>query len=162
MAAEYEMYRQRIMYLWQLLSGRQKGHLLRSRIQTYRKQKNWTIRRLSAISGVAYKLVWDMEHGRTPRLTNAYKVASAFELTVYELWEIPCSAPEVDAAKFEFAALRDQREARQWSLDTLAEMSGVPKNTIYRIENGQVPSLESAVRIAAALEVSVYQLWKPT
>lgn len=160
MATEYEMHRQRTMYLRQLPSGRQKGHLLRSRIQAHRKKKNWTIRRLSAISGVAYKLVWDMEHGFRPRLTNAYKVASAFGLTVYELWDIPHSGPDVDAVEFE-SDLRGQREARGWSLDTFAAMSGVPKNTIYRIENGQVPNLASAARIAAALGVSVYQLWKP-
>jgi DNA-binding XRE family transcriptional regulator len=32
---------------------------------------------------------------------------------------------------------------------------------LFAIEKGQIPKLENAVKIAAALGVSVYQIWKP-
>lgn len=102
-----------------------------------------------------------MEHGSIPRLTNAYKVANAFKVTVYDLWELPRTKPKVDASRFDSLSLRDEREKKKLSLEAFAKKSGVPKNTIYRIESGQAPSLVSAARIAAAHQLSVYQIWKP-
>jgi DNA-binding XRE family transcriptional regulator len=43
----------------------------------------------------------------------------------------------------------------------LAELSGVSKTTLCQIEKGHMPSLKNAVRIAAALDLSVYQIWNP-
>jgi transcriptional regulator with XRE-family HTH domain len=60
-------------------------------IRELRKKKNWTIRELADISGVPYKVLWRMERGDDPKLKHAYKVANAFQLTVYKVWRIPPS-----------------------------------------------------------------------
>lgn len=41
----------------------------------------------------------------------------------------------------------------------LAERSGIPQGTISRIENGQVPLVPMAMRLAAALETTVEALF---
>jgi DNA-binding XRE family transcriptional regulator len=40
-------------------------------------------------------------------------------------------------------------------------LSRIPTTTLFAIEKGQIPKLENAVKIAAALGVSVYQIWRP-
>jgi transcriptional regulator with XRE-family HTH domain len=132
-----------------------------NRIRALRKQKNWTVKRLAEISGVPYKPVWRIDRGDNPKLQNAYKVASAFQLTVYELWGIAPTGKSGQEAESKILSMRELREKRGWSFDRLRNLSSVKKNTLYRVENGQEPSLESAVRIAAAFGVSVYQMWKP-
>lgn len=53
-------------------------------------------------------------------------------------------------------ALRDQEELTQ---DDLADRAGTTKPSISRIENGeQIPSIDMLERVAAALNVKVYQL----
>ena len=42
----------------------------------------------------------------------------------------------------------------------MAELSRIPTTTLFAIEKRQIPKLENAVRIAVALGVSVYQIWK--
>ena len=54
--------------------------------------------------------------------------------------------------------IRVRREAEGWSLDDLAKRSGVSKDAIWKIENGQVKSPYSIADIASALGVSVREL----
>ena len=85
--------------------------------------------------------------------------ADAIHTTVYELWSIPPSEHTMGKAKREHFSVRELRKNRGWSLDALSELSGVSKSTIFSIEEGHTPTLETAVRIAAVLGLSVYQLW---
>jgi transcriptional regulator with XRE-family HTH domain len=134
---------------------------LRSKIHELRKEKKWTLKQLSALSGVRYNTIWRMERGSGTSVTNAYKVAAAFQLTVYELWSIPPGGtiPVLDEA--DVSSVTELRLKRGWRLRDLAELSKVPPTTLFGIEKGQIPKLETAVRIAAVLGVSVYQIWKP-
>jgi transcriptional regulator with XRE-family HTH domain len=50
---------------------------------------------------------------------------------------------------------------RHWRLRDLAQVSGVSKATLTYIEGGHIPTLRNAIRIATALDVSVYQIWSP-
>jgi transcriptional regulator with XRE-family HTH domain len=124
-----------------------------------RKQKKWTLKQLAKVSGVPYNSIWRMERGDAPGLVFAYKVADALQTTVYELWGIPPSGHEMGNAKTKQFSVREFRKNRGWPLDILSELSGVSKSTIFSVEEGHTPTLATAVRIAAALGLSVYQLW---
>lgn len=143
------------------LSERHTEHPLRSKIYELRKERKWTLKHLSALSGVPYNTIWRMERGSGTAVTNAYKVAGAFQLTVYELWSIPPSGAIPVPNEADVSSLTELRLRRSWRLRDLAELSRIPTTTLFAIEKGQIPKLENAVRIAAALGVSVDQIWKP-
>ena len=136
-------------------------HLLRSKIYKLRKEKKWSLKHLSALSGVPYNTIWRMERGSGTSVMNAYKVAAAFQLTVYDLWLIPPSGTIPAPNDADVSSVTELRLKRGWGLRDLAELSRIPPSTLFAIEKGQIPKLENALRIAAALEVSVYQIWKP-
>ena len=136
-------------------------HPLRSKIYELRKERKWTLKHLSALSGVPYNTIWRMEGGSGTAVTNAYKVAAAFQLTVYEVWSIPPSGTIPVPNDADISSLTELRLQRGWRLRDLAELSRIPTTTLFAIEKGQIPKLENAVRIAAALDLSVYQIWKP-
>jgi putative transcriptional regulator len=57
--------------------------------------------------------------------------------------------------------LKDERAARGWTQADLAERVGVSRKTINTVENGVfVPSTILALKLAAALERSVEQLFR--
>jgi transcriptional regulator with XRE-family HTH domain len=147
--------------LRQHFSERHAEHPLRSKIHELRKQKKWSLKHLAALSGVPYNTIWRMERGYGTALTNAYRVAAAFHLTVYELWSIPPSGIIPVPNETDVSSVAELRLKRGWRLRDLVELSRVPTTTLFAIEKGQIPKLENGVRIAAALGVSVYQIWKP-
>ena len=143
------------------LSERHTEHPLRSNIYELRKGRKWTLKHLSALSGVPYNTIWRMERGSGTAVTNAYKVAAAFRLTVYELWSIPPSWTIPVPNEADVSSVTELRLKRGWRLRDLAELTRIPATTLFAIEKGQIPKLENAVKIAAALGVSVYQIWRP-
>jgi len=54
--------------------------------------------------------------------------------------------------------LREQRAARSWSQEKLAEMTGLSIRTIQRIEKGDQVSKETLTTLAAVFEISVDSL----
>ena len=56
----------------------------------------------------------------------------------------------------------DRKRQYRWRLHDLAKLSHVSKTTLANIERGHIPTFKHAVRIAEALDVSVYHLWGPT
>jgi transcriptional regulator with XRE-family HTH domain len=144
-----------------IVSERHTEHPLRSNIYELRKERKWTLKHLSALSGVPYNTIWRIERGSGTSVTNAYKVAAAFQLTVYELWSIPPSGTIPFPNEADVSSVTELRLQRGWRLRDLAELSRIPTTTLFAIEKGQIPKLENAVRIAAALDLSVYQIWKP-
>ena len=46
-------------------------HLLRSKIYELRRENKWSLKHLSALSGVPYNTIWRMERGSGTALTNA-------------------------------------------------------------------------------------------
>jgi transcriptional regulator with XRE-family HTH domain len=147
--------------LRQHFSERHAEHPLRSKIYELRKLKKWSLKHLATLSGVPYNTIWRMERGSGTALTNAYRVAAAFDLTVYELWSIPPSGIIPVPNEADVSSVTELRLKRGWRLRDLAELSRIPTTTLFAIEKGQIPKLENAVKIAAALGVSVYQIWKP-
>lgn len=134
---------------------------LQSKIYEFRKHKRWTLKKLSYLSGIPLNTVWRMEKGYGVTLRNAFTLANIFRVTIYDLWDIvPAGGPAPRAAKTTIS-LRKLRLDRGWGLVQLAKSSGVSKTTIFGVENGHAPTLENAARIAAALGVSVYDIWKP-
>jgi transcriptional regulator with XRE-family HTH domain len=132
-----------------------------SQVRSFRKQRKWTLKKLSKMSGVSISSIWHMEAGNSPKLANAYKVARALEATVYKLWNVPLGGQALPSAKTQALTVHELRKKHGWSLDTFSELAGVSRTTLYEIEDGRIPTLEVAFRIAAVLRVSVYQLWKP-
>jgi len=140
----------------------QKGKPLKNKIHVFRKQKNWTLKKLSELSGVRFNTVWRIENGYGTALKNAYKIARVFQTTIYELWDIPPSgAVSAQSDKTKTLSLAELRFQRGWVLEDLAQFSGVSKTTLFHVEKGHMPALETAVRIARAFGVSVYEIWKP-
>ena len=114
------------------------------------------------MSGVPVNAVWRMERGYGASLTNAFKIAEAFQLTVYDVWGIPrgeTHQPTKAHIESGVSTVRELRLKRGWLLRDLSRLSGVSKTTLARIEDGHSPSLQNAAQIAAALGVSLYQIW---
>lgn len=100
-----------------------------------------------------------MERGRGAKLVNAYKVATAFHVTVYELYPT-LSTGAISAVKGgDVHTVRELRLKRHWGLRDLAEASGASSTTLCYVEKGYIPKVDKAIKIAAALGVSVYQIW---
>lgn len=133
---------------------------MKCKIYDCRKANKWTLKELALRSGVPFSTLWRLERNQGTTLSNAYKVASAFQLTIYELWNIPQSGAAIGLNRKNLYSVRELRLQRSWRLHDLAELSKVLKTTLWQIEKGHVPSLKNAVRIADALELSVYQIWK--
>jgi transcriptional regulator with XRE-family HTH domain len=142
-------------------SERHAEHQLKNKIHELRKAKKWSLKHLSSLSGIPYNTVWRMERGYGTSVTNAYKVAAAFQVTVYELWHLPPSGTIPVSNETEVSTVTELRLKRGWRLRDLAESSRIPPTTLFGIEKGQTPKLGNAVRIAVALGVSVYQIWSP-
>lgn len=51
------------------------------------------------------------------------------------------------------------REKRGWSLAKLAEVSGVDRTTIHKIEKGHEPGVKKAICLARAVEKTVEEIW---
>jgi transcriptional regulator with XRE-family HTH domain len=132
-----------------------------SQVRSFRKQRKWTLKKLSKMSGVSISSIWHMEAGNSPKLANAYKVARALEATVYKLWNVPLGGQALRSAKTEALTVHELRKKHGWSLDTFSELSGVSRTTLHEVEEGRIPTLEVAFRIATLLHISVYQLWNP-
>lgn len=126
-----------------------------------RTQRNWTLKNLAELAGVPLNTAWRLEHGMSPVLANAMKVASVFGLTIYEVWNIPGPhiIPWVAPGTEKRNKLRILRTERCWTLDELAKRCGIPRSTIAQIERDTGPTLTNAVLIAAAFGVSVYDIW---
>lgn len=132
-----------------------------SQVRSFRRQRKWKLKKLSKMSGVPISSIWRMEEGYPPKLINAYKVARALQATVYKLWNIPLSGQDLRHTKSEALTVYELRMKQGWTLDTLCQLSGVSRTTLHDVEEGRIPTLEVAFRIASALHVSVYQLWTP-
>ena len=83
-----------------------------------------------------------MEGGYGTAVTNAYKVAAAFQLTVYELWSVPASGTAPLPYQSDVSSVTELRVKRGWRLRDLAELSRVSTTTLFAIEKGQIPKLE--------------------
>lgn len=56
--------------------------------------------------------------------------------------------------------VQEFRWKRGWSQEQLSRESGVPRSTIHAVENGvRVPSVHIALKLAAALSVTVDDLF---
>src|SRR5579863_5410855 len=66
---------------------RRTGSSLRNRIRQLRRERKWSLRRLSELSGVAVNTICRMESGGGTTLRNALRIATTFQLSVYEIWE---------------------------------------------------------------------------
>ena len=133
-----------------------------SKIYEFRKRKRWTLNKLSQLSGIPLNTIWRMEKGHGVTLRNAFTIAKLFGLTVYDLWEITPSATPDETSARRVTSVRKLRLERHWRLDDLAKSCGVSKTTLSAAESGHTPTLENAARIAAALNVSIYDIWKPS
>lgn len=132
---------------------------MKNSIRDLRKQNRWTLKKLAKMSGIPYNTIWRMERGRGTQLENAYKVATAFHVTVYELYPT-LSTGDISVVKGgEVHSVRELRLKRHWGLRDLAEASGVSSTTLCYVEKGYIPKVDKAIKIAAALGVSVYQIW---
>lgn len=140
---------------------RPKLYRLENQVRSFRKQRKWTLKKLSELSGVPHPSIWRMEKGDVPKLINAYKVAHALQVTVYKIWNISLGEQSLQRGNPEALTVHELRNKQGWSLDTFSQLTGVSRTTLYEVEDGRIPNLEVAFRIAAAFRVSVYQLWKP-
>jgi transcriptional regulator with XRE-family HTH domain len=136
-------------------------YALISRVYEFRIRKRWTLKRLSQLSGVPLNTIWRMERGYGLTLRNAFSIAAIFGLSVYDLWDIVPAGASAGMFVKDVTSIRRLRLRRHWRLRQLAKASGVSMTTLFAAESGHTPTLENAAKIAAALNVSVYDIWKP-
>jgi len=149
------------MSVWRLTDSS-----VRNRIRQLRREHQWTLRRLSQLSGVPLNTICRMESGGGATLRNALRIADAFQLSVYEVWETPSSSetePKNNRRSANAPALRvrELRAKRGWRLYDVSSISGVSITTVASIEKGRLPTLNNALRIASAFGVSVHDIWRP-
>jgi transcriptional regulator with XRE-family HTH domain len=142
-------------------AGQQKDHPLKCKIYDLRKQNKWSLKDVAQLSGIPLNTVWRMERGYGATLRNAFKIASVFGATIYDLWSIPPSGSGLEPNEQTRLSVSELRQQRHWRLSDLAKLAGISKSTLFHIENGHTPTLGNAVKVAAALNVSVYHIWKP-
>ena len=116
-----------------------RGIPLNNKIHQLRKERRWTLTHLASLSGVPYNTIWRMERGSGTAVTQAYKVAAAFQLTVYDLWSIPPSGTIPLENEVEVFSVTELRLKRGWRLRDLAELSRVSTTTLFAIEKGRIP-----------------------
>jgi DNA-binding XRE family transcriptional regulator len=97
-------------------------------------------------------------------LRNALRIATAFQLSVYEIWETR-SPSETDSknrrrANADALSVHELRADRGWRLYDLSNLSGVSMSTVASVEKGRLPTLNNALRIASAFGVSVHEIWR--
>lgn len=139
------------------------GIKVTSRISQFRTRNGWSLKELSERSGVPQNTLWRMERGYGSTLRNAFKVAEALELTIYELWsgsQKPDDAHANDSSENSPGNVRALRQSRGWTLCDLAKLCGVSKTTLAKIDAGHLPTLNNALRIAAAFGLSVHEIWE--
>lgn len=61
----------------------------------------------------------------------------------------------MDLESINLKDIKEMRQERHWSQDQLAEMSGLSRRTIQRIENGENAGLESMKALAAVFEINI-------
>ena len=134
---------------------------VRNAIRVLRRERGWTLRRLSQLSGVTLNTICRMENGGGTTLQNALRVAASFELSVYEVWEIQDSdSKNKKGVNRDTRTVHELRTQRGWRLYDMASVSGVSMSTVASVEKGRFPTLKNAVRIAAAFGVSVHEIWR--
>lgn len=84
-----------------------------------------------------------------------------FGASVYDVWDIVPGGASAGMFVNDLTSIRKLRLRRGWGLRELAKASGVSTTTLSVAESGHDPSLENAAKVAAALNVSVYDIWKP-
>jgi transcriptional regulator with XRE-family HTH domain len=135
---------------------------VRNKLRQLRRQRNWTFRELSEASGVPLNTIWRMEAGGGATLRNALRVASAFHLSVHQIWDISTATRATggrSGSNPSNTTLRDLRKQQGWRLYDLSQTSGVSITTLASVESGHVPTLENALRIADAFGLSVHEIW---
>jgi DNA-binding XRE family transcriptional regulator len=104
-----------------------------------------------------------MESGRGTTLRSALRIAAAFELSVYEIWETSSSSQSGsknrERANGPALTVHELRADRGWRLYDLSNASGVSMSTVASLEKGRLPTLNNALRIASAFGVSVHEIW---
>ena len=51
------------------------------------------------------------------------------------------------------------RKRKHWTLEKLSQLTGIPVNTVWRMERGYGVTLKNAFIMAQIFEVTVYDLW---
>ena len=105
-----------------------------------------------------------MERGGGTTLRNALRIATAFQRSVYEIWETVAPS-EAESRRGivrneESLSVRGLRAKRGWRLYDLSNVSGVSMSTVASVEKGRLPTLNNALRIASAFGVLVHEIWK--
>jgi transcriptional regulator with XRE-family HTH domain len=135
---------------------------LNNTIRHLRDERNWTLRHLERISGIPINALWRIEKGSLPMLDKAFRLARAFQLTIYDLWDIPVPAtpaPPYISLLPDKLKIRAFRNARGWHLKDLARATAIPSSTLSEIERGANPNLKNAASIAITLGLSIHDLW---
>ena len=61
---------------------------MKNRVKEVRNNLELTLMEVEEKSTVPVSTISDMEHGRTPMLDSAMRVAEALETSVYDLWSL--------------------------------------------------------------------------
>jgi DNA-binding XRE family transcriptional regulator len=65
-------------------------------VRGLRAKRRWRLYDLSNVSGVSMSTVASVEKGRLPTLNNALRIASAFGVSMHEIWRLPVKGVDQD------------------------------------------------------------------
>ncbi|MCR9116853.1 MAG: helix-turn-helix domain-containing protein, partial [bacterium] len=70
------------------------------KVRFLRKSRGWTLEQLSSLSGVSRSMLSQIERGSAnPTLGVAWRIASAFSMTLADLVESVSTAPRIDVVR---------------------------------------------------------------
>lgn len=127
----------------------------------------WSIRSLARQCRMSTNTirVLEADQSRTPALKTIDKIASALNVETWSLLgpTVFLRTASGDPIEHVLAGnLVKERELRQWTQEKLSQISGVGREHIAHIEQGQQnPTLDTLVRLAAGLDTSADALLKP-
>ena len=109
--------------------------------------------------------VLEADQPRTPALKTIDKIASALNVETWSLLGATVFLRTASGDPIEHVLagnLVKERELRQWTQEKLSQASGVGREHLAHIERGeQNPTLDTLVRLAVGLDISVDALLKP-
>ncbi|MFN3738069.1 helix-turn-helix domain-containing protein [Hydrogenophaga sp.] len=135
-------------------------------LREQRELGGWSIRSLAQQCRMSSNTirVLEADHSRIPALKTIDKIASALNVETCSLLGPTVSARVDSRGPIEHVLagnLVRERELRQWTQEKLSQASGVGREHLAHIERGeQNPTLDTLVRLAVGLDISVDALLK--
>ncbi|MGI6603793.1 MAG: helix-turn-helix domain-containing protein [bacterium] len=131
----------------------------RQKLRQLRRERGLSLTELAVRAGISTSYLSEVEHGRkSPSLSVLHRIAAALNLEPASLLQESGTVSRITPGE----RVRLLRTERKLTLAALAEQAGITPSYLSEIERGRAnPAFPTLLSLAAALDVSLTQLWGP-